>query len=171
MDEGGALRVEDGSRDGVGPPARIGAPGHSATRSRPGHRDRQSLKAVETVFAVQTTPRHELPDPTQIARDLARCVVEVLAGARELDQIARWLSEDVQRNLQQRVSIAARARAVRRQTPQRPVFRIGSVLVDEPANGVAEATVIVHAKARTRAVAIRLEGLDGRWRATAISVL
>ncbi|KQO62440.1 3-hydroxyacyl-CoA dehydrogenase [Curtobacterium sp. Leaf261] len=126
---------------------------------------------VEDVFAVQSTPRTDLPDPRQVAKDLARCVVEVLAGARELDQIGRWLSDEVHRNLQARVSIAARARAVQRRAATRPVFRIGSVLVSEPASGIAEATVIVHAKARTRAVAIRLEGLDGRWRATAISVL
>jgi hypothetical protein len=36
---------------------------------------------------------------------------------------------------------------------------------------VVEAVVVVHNRARSRAVAIRLEGLDRRWRATAISVL
>jgi hypothetical protein len=36
---------------------------------------------------------------------------------------------------------------------------------------VVEAVVIVCGRARTRAVAIRLEGLDSRWRATAINVL
>jgi len=39
--------------------------------------------------------------------------------------------------------------------------------VCEPRDGV----VIVRGRARTRAVAIRLEGLDGRWRATAVNVL
>ena len=43
--------------------------------------------------------------------------------------------------------------------------------ITSPADGVVEAVVIVHGKARTRAIAIRLEGLDQRWRATAISVL
>jgi hypothetical protein len=36
---------------------------------------------------------------------------------------------------------------------------------------VVEAVVIVRGRARTRAVALRLEGLDQRWRATAINVL
>jgi hypothetical protein len=31
--------------------------------------------------------------------------------------------------------------------------------------------VMVHQRTRSRAVAIRLEGMDHRWRATAISVL
>lgn len=197
MHEGATIRVEDDAERETGlptaltettedaadqpeggravEPAAVGVgfrirPGGTA-RLRPAPRDRRTLATVETLFAVQSTPRDDLPDPAQIARDLARCVVEILAGARELDQIARWLTDEVQRNLQQRVLIATRARSVRRQPPQRPVFSIGSVLIDEPASGIAEATVIVHGKARTRAVAIRLEGLDGRWRATAISVL
>ena len=41
----------------------------------------------------------------------------------------------------------------------------------DPRDGVVEAVVIVTGRARTRAVAIRLEGLDERWRATAINVL
>ena len=41
----------------------------------------------------------------------------------------------------------------------------------EPRDGVVEAVVIVIGKARTRAVALRLEGFDTRWRATAINVL
>jgi len=143
---------------GTGPAIRAGA-------------GRQSLAAVETVFAVQPTSRQALPDPAPIARDLAHCIVEILAGARDLDQIARWITDDVHRHLQVRVTMAARARSARRTPPRRPVFGIGSVRVSEPRDGVAEATVIVHARARTRAVAIRLEGLDGRWRATAVSVL
>ncbi|WP_309615898.1 Rv3235 family protein, partial [Salinibacterium sp.] len=41
----------------------------------------------------------------------------------------------------------------------------------EPRDGAVEAVVIVRNRARTRAVALRLEGLDNRWRATAINVL
>lgn len=48
---------------------------------------------------------------------------------------------------------------------------IGSTTVSEPQDGVVEGVVIVRGKARTRAVAIRLEGFDRRWRASAIHVL
>jgi hypothetical protein len=51
------------------------------------------------------------------------------------------------------------------------VYGIGASRVTFPADGVVEATVLVHGRARTRAVAIRLEGLDSRWRATALHVL
>jgi Family of unknown function (DUF6459) len=39
-----------------------------------------------------------------------------------------------------------------------------------PRDGVAEATVVVNDGARIRAVAVRLEGWDGRWRVTALQL-
>ena len=53
----------------------------------------------------------------------------------------------------------------------RPASSIGSTSIFEPRDGVIEAVVIVRGRARVRAVALRLEGLDSRWRATAINVL
>ena len=81
------------------------------------------------------------------------------------------MTDDVYRNLSKRVVLAARARRVKGQAPQRPAFTVGTVHICEPADGVVEAVVMVHQRARSRAVAIRLEGLDQRWRASAISVL
>ncbi|QTX06134.1 3-hydroxyacyl-CoA dehydrogenase [Agromyces archimandritae] len=112
-----------------------------------------------------------LPDPEPLLSNLTRCVIEVIAGARDLDQIARWLSEDVYRHLMKRVVLANRARRVRGGAPQRPALTLGRMVVCEPADGIIEATVVVHQRVRTRAVAIRLEGLDSRWRATYIGVL
>jgi hypothetical protein len=43
--------------------------------------------------------------------------------------------------------------------------------MSSPRDGIIEAVTIVTSRARARAVAIRLEGLDRRWRASAISVL
>ncbi|WIB41498.1 Rv3235 family protein [Curtobacterium sp. MCLR17_058] len=117
--------------------------------------------------AVATGP----PDPATTARALGLCVAEVLTGAREVDSIARWISDDVQRHLQQRAAVAAHARGSGRRARGRPVLRVGSVLVCRPAAGVAEATVIVHTRSHARAVAMRLEERHGRWQATAIGVL
>ena len=122
-------------------------------------------------FARQPARRSELPDPEPLLRNLTHCVIEVLAGARDLDQLARWVTDDVYRNLSKRVVLAARARRVKGQALQRPAFSLGTVITCEPADGVVEAVVMVHQRARSRAVAIRLEGLDQRWRASAISVL
>ena len=122
-------------------------------------------------FARQRSGRAELADPEPLLRNLTHCVIEVLAGARDLEQLARWVTDDVYRNLSKRVVLAARARRAKGLVPQRPAFSVGRVHLDEPADGIVEAVVIVHQRARSRAVAIRLEGLDQRWRASAISVL
>jgi hypothetical protein len=122
-------------------------------------------------FGHQPATRATLPNPQPLLENLTRCVIEILAGARELEQISRWVTDDVYRNLLKRVVISARARQAKGQATSRPSFAIGSTSYCEPRDGVVEAVVIVRGKARTRAVALRLEGLDGRWRATAINVL
>ena len=125
----------------------------------------------EDFFGQQPTSTQALPDPTPLLENLTRCVIEILAGARELEQIARWLNDDVYRHLLKRVVISTRARQAKGQAPVRPSFSLGSTTVCEPRDGVVEAVVVVRGRARARAVAIRLEGLDRRWRATAIHVL
>ncbi len=122
-------------------------------------------------FGQQPASTSSLPDPRPLLENLTRCVIEVLAGARDLEQLARWVSDDVYRHLLKRVVLSTRARRARAQKATRPVFSIGSTSICEPRDGVVEAVIVVRGRARTRAVAIRLEGLDSRWRATAINVL
>ncbi|MEY4102015.1 MAG: hypothetical protein RIR88_149 [Actinomycetota bacterium] len=127
--------------------------------------------STDEFFGQQTTARAELPDPTPLVENLSRSVLEILAGARELDQIARWVTDDVYRHLLQRVHVSRRARAIKKQPVTRPHFTLGRTIITEPADGVVEAVVIVHGRARSRSIAVRLEGIDRRWRATAIHVL
>lgn len=122
-------------------------------------------------FAPQPTPTVELPDPAPLLRSLTRGVLEVLAGVREVDQLARWFSEDAFRSLVARSNLSARARSARGVPPARPSFEIRSLRVTEPLDGIIEAVVVVAGPGRTRAVAIRLEGLDHRWRASSLAVL
>jgi hypothetical protein len=124
---------------------------------------------VDDYFGVQRTA--DLPDPEPLITNLTRCVIEILAGARELEQIARWISDDVYTKLARRVGFAARSRVLKRTAAQRPRLSILSIRTFEPDAGIVEATVIVQMPQRVRAVALRLEGLDSRWRATSISVL
>lgn len=127
--------------------------------------------AYEEFFDYQPTSTADLPDPRPLVENLTRCVIEILAGARELEQVARWVTDDVYRTLLSRASISARARAARGAPVIRPTFSVGAPRLSEPRDGVIEAVVIVTNRARARAVAIRLEGLDRRWRASAITVL
>jgi hypothetical protein len=131
----------------------------------------KSRFVADEFFGQQKTSTSALPSPEPLIENLTRCVIEILAGARELEQIARWVTDNVYRHLLKRVVLSSRARQAKGQKSTRPTFTIGSTTLYSPNDGVIEAVVIVHGRARTRAVALRLEGLDTRWRASAINVL
>ena len=122
-------------------------------------------------FSAQRTSADELPEPEPLLENLTRGVLEVLAGVREAGQLARWFSEDAFRVVVTRANMAARARSARRMPVSRPVYEVLRIRHSSPADGVVESVVIVSDPGRTRAVAIRLEGWDGRWRATSLAVL
>ena len=122
-------------------------------------------------FAPQRTSTADLPDPETFLRNISRGVLEIFAGVREVDQLARWLTEDAYRKLVTRANLAARARSARGIPAKRPVHQIVSVRHSSPADGIVEGVVIVRGPSRTRAVALRLEGMDGRWRTTSLALL
>ncbi|GAB3604119.1 Rv3235 family protein [Microbacterium aureliae] len=126
---------------------------------------------LTALFAPQRTSATDLPDPEPLLRNLTVGVLEVFAGVREVDQLARWLTEDPYRKLVARSNLAARARSARGLPAKRPVHAILSLRHSSPADGVVEGVVIVQGPARTRAIALRLEGMDGRWRATSLALL
>jgi hypothetical protein len=126
---------------------------------------------AEDFFARQKTSAAQLPRADVFTRNIVRGVFEVLAGVREVEQLARWTSEEVYRSLVVRASLAKRARSARGVPAPRDIHEIRSVHLYAPADGVYEATVTAAARARTRAVALRLEGIDGRWRVTALALL
>ncbi|WP_243696906.1 Rv3235 family protein [Labedella endophytica] len=148
-----------------------GASTARSTPSSPARARRGEPFDIDRFFGRQATPTADLPDPAPLLENLARCVVEVLGGARELEQLARWVSEDVYRGILRRSVLAQRARTLSGAPVARPVLRIGSVVVTSPRDGVIEGVVVAHSRRRARAVAIRLEGVDRRWRAVAIHVL
>jgi hypothetical protein len=108
-----------------------------------------------------------LPEPKQWATQFVQAAVEVAAGLRPANQLIRWTSDEVHGRLARRAELGRQA-VLRGRPPQRSVVRSTRVCI--PRDGVAEATVIVTDGSRTRAVALRLEGLDGRWRVTALEV-
>ncbi|RDV45565.1 hypothetical protein DOE76_06965 [Leifsonia sp. ku-ls] len=111
------------------------------------------------------------PSPSILCASLARCVVEILAGARSLDQLARWVTDAVYVHLLRRNLLAQRARQDSADSVPRPRVHIGDPKLSSPTKDVIEAVVMVHQPARSRAVAIRLERHRSRWRASAINVL
>lgn len=126
---------------------------------------------VQELFERQRTPSAELPDPRPLIESLSRGAIEVIAGVREPEQLARWVDEEPFRTLLIRANLAKRARSSRGQPARQPMCAIRTVRVTFPDDGVAETVVIAEMPARSRAIALRLEGFDGRWRATALTVL
>ena len=138
---------------------------------RPARRPRVSAAAIADFFARQRTPIETLPDPTAFVANLTRSVLEILAGAREIEQVARWVEEDAYASLAARAAIALRARAAKGAIAALPSFRIGTARITSPVVGVVEAVTVVHDLARAKAVCLRVEALDGRWRATRVQIL
>ena len=116
----------------------------------------------EAEFGPQPTGRDELPEPRGWAARLVQALVEVLAGDRPVGQLVRWTSAQVY----DEVAALTLPRGTR--GASRGVVR--SVHVSEPVDGVAEVAALVRRGRRTSAVALRLEGLDGRWQCTAFEL-
>ena len=129
------------------------------------------LVLVETSGGERAGPPEPELDPARAAEGLARSVLEVLAGARDLQQLTRWVTTEVHAGLQARLQLSTRARNIVTARPVRPVLRIGTVKVARPVPGVVEAVVVVHGRGRARAVAVRLEVVGTRWQASALHIL
>jgi hypothetical protein len=100
---------------------------------------------------------------------MAQAIVEVMSGLRPAPQVVRWTTPQVYAVIARRGALAARRRAAgSRVVAQRALGR--SVHVCEPADGVAECSVVVSDAARVRAMALRLTGQDGRWRVEALQI-
>ena len=101
------------------------------------------------------------------AAALAGCVVrpllEVLEGRRPLRQLTPLLAPDVLQRLASTLSPGARRL-------RNSDLRLHKVRACVPAAGVIEACAVAQAGPRFRAVALRLEHRDERWRCTALVV-
>ncbi len=121
-------------------------------------------------FGPVPTPRGELPEPTAWATRLVQGIAEMLSLDRPVSQLVRWSDPVVFDQVRRRVEVRRRSRAPRdTHSGHRPLVR--SIHVAEPADGVAEVCAMVDDGRRPRAYALRLEGLDGRWRATALELV
>lgn len=121
-------------------------------------------------FGPRRTGTAGMPDPERLARNLALCAVEILDGVRPVEQLAAWISEPVARALRLRRDLRAQRRIVYADTRRTP-FAIGRCRLGHPCDGIVEAVVMVHSRVKSAAVAVRLESIDWRWRATELTVL
>jgi hypothetical protein len=86
-------------------------------------------------------------------------MVEVISSRRPLAQLRVHCAPEIYAGLAARPSIAPLA-----------LPHLLTVRVCEPADGVAEVSVAFRRADRVRALAFRLQGVDGRWRITALQL-
>lgn len=125
-------------------------------------------------FGPQPTPSAELPDPGPFALKLVGGMLECAHGLRNPAQFSRWVNEEVYYKVTELASrIAAHDSEIRKTKARRmrPQFRFGNIILNNPRDGIVEASIVVYGPARVRAVALRLEGLDHRWQATSFTML
>jgi hypothetical protein len=107
-----------------------------------------------------------LPDPSAWGRRLLVGMIETAGGRRPLHQLAAMLSPSVSRGLGADFERAAQQGSVHW------LHRAGlrSVRVAEPADGVAELCATLETGRRVRAIAMRIEEHQGRWRCTRLQL-
>jgi hypothetical protein len=109
------------------------------------------------------TPLAQLPAPRPFAQALVQRLLEVQAGLRPISQLQRDTSFELFSELEQ--TLPRRPR----QAGPRPSRRdVRSVHVQAREDGVAEVCATVHRGGRSTALALRLEGVGGAWRCTAL---
>jgi hypothetical protein len=138
------------------------------------------LASVQGTLALDFRPDRAEPDTPALrmvvggrveleafAHRFASVVVEVVGGDRGPSQLIRWTSERVYSDLQRRIALLHRTtppdRRVRRLRSQ-----VRSVHVFCPSPESAELSVHVRQGERSRAIAARLELVQGRWCCTAL---
>ena len=107
------------------------------------------------------------PDPAEFFAEICAAYVEVLAGLRRPEQLARWLSDTAYYDICQRYSREARAREVTgiRERPDIVLRRTRTFLTsDDSFQGV----VILQISGVLKAVSIRAELIYERYRITDI---
>ena len=140
----------------------------SAARSTPprtlGPAERRRVVDAELreLFGRRRTSRQDLPDPRPRAAAAIRALLEVLAGDRPARQLAGWVSP--------RILFWLENRSPTQRGPGSREVRLRSLHLSEPAESVVEVTAVIHDGPRCRAVALRMEGIDGRWTVTALRV-
>jgi hypothetical protein len=117
-------------------------------------------------IAPHTVLRTDLPDPALWGRRLLIGIIETAGGRRPLQQLAALLSHSVATGL----GIDFERAAQRRRPHWTHAATVRTVRACQPAEGVAELCATLQVGARVRAVALRLEAPDSRWRCTKLQL-
>ena len=128
--------------------------------------------APQAVPSMGPDASEEVREICAITRSTVQAAIEVLAGTRPINQLARRLDQSCLLALQHRACLTRReaARAPRKlgRLHRNPAVR--SVRACEVTPDIYEASAVVIDELRTRAVAVRLERSKQVWRVTALEI-
>jgi hypothetical protein len=121
----------------------------------------------DDLFGPQRTLASALPAVRPWAQRFIQAMLESVEGRRGFGQISPFLSPTLVADMERKAGVRARMAAAR--TAAQPTV-VRSVHVCELDDGIAEVSAVIRRGARTLAVALRLEGIDGRWMCTALQM-
>jgi hypothetical protein len=110
-------------------------------------------------FAPEPTSAADLPDIHELTFQFIHNVVEIWAGRRSAAQLQSMCHHRIFTELQRKAG------------QQQLIGRVRKIKVTQPLDGISESTITVRYGERLRVVAIRFEGLDGRWLCTSLDLL
>lgn len=107
-----------------------------------------------------------LPNPGPLAERVALAAVEILHGFRNPQQLREYMVPHLYKQLADAAGLAHRCGQ-----PTRMPGRVMSSRLCEPADGVCEATIVIHDSRKPRACAVRLNAMHNKWKVTALDVV
>jgi hypothetical protein len=149
-----------------GLPVQLTLPGVAVPRPahRPGPRPRPDRPShPDPDFGPAWSGRADLPPAAAAGRSVLLLALEVFAERRPVTQLRPVTTPRLF------AALAAGRRPGWCLGGSAPLV-LGRVHVCEPVDGVAEISAVARRAGRAHAVAARLEGIDGRWRCTALQV-
>jgi hypothetical protein len=113
----------------------------------------------DSEFAPQPTSASDLPDIQPLVFQFIHNAVEIWAGRRSPQQLQAMCHYKVYSELQKSAASL------------KEIGRVRKTRITQPIDGVCETAITIRFGDRLRVVAMRFEGLDGRWLCTCLALI
>lgn len=109
-------------------------------------------------------------DPAQLFAEVSKAYIEILAGVRRPEQLARWLSDKAYYDISQRAKREAMQRQITGVKTRPDISLRKSRIFLTDAQGI-HGVVILRVSGATKAVALRAELIHERFRITEVLII
>jgi hypothetical protein len=110
-------------------------------------------------FAPEPTSASELPELKIWTERFVHSIVEIWAGRRSPRQVESLCHHRIYSEL------------VRQSGSQEEIGHVRKIHIQEPLDGICEATITIRYQNKLRAMLVRFEGIDKRWLCTVLTLL